>query len=95
VGGISFTSGFLTGGIFSYDGVHPTDLGYAITANEWIRVINSNGGKLAEVDLMPFLRVRSAAAAQAAEALSGRPAPVFSLEAWESLREIFPPVQQR
>lgn len=95
VGGITLTGSFLTGGIFSYDGVHPTELGYAITANEWIRVINSNGGKLAEVDLMPFLRVRSAAAAQAAEALSGRPAPVFSLEAWESLREIFPPVQQR
>lgn len=95
VGGILLTSGFLTGGVFSYDGVHPTELGYAVTANEWIRVINRNGGRLEEVDLLPFLRVKSATAAMAAEALAGRPAPVFSLEAWEGLREIFPPVEQR
>ena len=47
VGGVTYTSSFLTGGIFSYDGVHPTDLGYAIIANEWIRLINANGGRAA------------------------------------------------
>jgi lysophospholipase L1-like esterase len=36
------------------DGVHPTDLGYAILANEWIRVINQSGGDLEPVDLGPF-----------------------------------------
>jgi lysophospholipase L1-like esterase len=95
VGGILLTSSFLTGGIFSYDGVHPTELGYALAANEWIRVINENGGTLEQVDLHPFLRVKSATAATTAEALAGRPAAEFSLEAWEALREIFPPVEQR
>lgn len=39
-GGVRLSSAFLTGGVFSYDGFHPTDLGYALIANEFIRVIN-------------------------------------------------------
>jgi len=93
VGGIPLTSSFLIGGIFSYDGVHPTDLGYAVTANEWIRVINANGGRLEEVDLEPYLRVGSASAAAPATAV--RPGVEFSPEAWQTLRELFPPVNQR
>lgn len=54
VGGVILNNNFLTGGIISYDGVHPTDLGYAILANEWIRVINQAGGELEPVDLGPF-----------------------------------------
>ncbi|HET8645929.1 MAG TPA: SGNH/GDSL hydrolase family protein, partial [Vicinamibacteria bacterium] len=95
VGGITFTSAFLTGGIFSYDGIHPTDLGYALAANEWIRVLNQHGGDLELVDLSPFLQVRSAAAAATAPLLGGAGRPEFSLEAWEALREIFPPVDRR
>ena len=40
VGGVTFTSAFLTGGVFSYDGVHPTQLCYALVANEFIAAIN-------------------------------------------------------
>ena len=39
--GIQFSTTFVTGGIFSIDGVHPTSQGYAIIANEFIKVINS------------------------------------------------------
>lgn len=39
-GGVRLSTAFLTGGLFSYDGFHPTDLGYALIANEFIRVIN-------------------------------------------------------
>ena len=46
VGGITLTSSFLSGGAFSYDGVHPSDIGYAVLANEFIRVINASGGTL-------------------------------------------------
>jgi lysophospholipase L1-like esterase len=97
VGGITLTSAFLSGGIFSYDGVHPTDLGYAVTANEWIRVINENGGSLDPIDLAPFLGLAGAQAAEArAQAASGRrPAFEFSLEAYESLRQVFPRVDER
>ena len=40
IGGVTFTLDYLTGGLFSYDGVHPSSLGYAIVANEFIKIIN-------------------------------------------------------
>ena len=56
VGGISYTSAFLTGGVFSYDGVHPTAFGYAYIANQFIDAINKQfGGDIPEVDLYPFV----------------------------------------
>jgi lysophospholipase L1-like esterase len=39
VGGQKLTTGFM-GGLFSLDGVHPTNTGYAIIANEFIRTMN-------------------------------------------------------
>ncbi|MCB0281844.1 MAG: SGNH/GDSL hydrolase family protein [Calditrichaeota bacterium] len=41
VGGLEFTTAMVTGGLFSYDGVHPSDLGYAIVANKFIETINA------------------------------------------------------
>ena len=56
VGGISYSSAFLTGGVFGYDGVHPTAFGYAYIANLFIDVINAEfGGGIPEVDLYPFV----------------------------------------
>ncbi len=40
IGGIELTTSFLTGGIFSYDGVHPSTIGYTIVASEFINAIN-------------------------------------------------------
>ena len=40
--GFVFTNTFISGGFFSLDGIHPSDLGNGILANEWIRAINSN-----------------------------------------------------
>ncbi len=39
--GVSMNAAFVTGGAFSLDGVHPTARGYALIANEFIRVINA------------------------------------------------------
>lgn len=56
VGGIEFTTDFLTGGLFGYDGVHPTPLGYAVLANELIDVINQRfGADIPPVNLFPFV----------------------------------------
>ncbi len=56
VGGIELGPAFLTGGIFGYDGVHPQRLGYAVLANEMIKVLNvAYGTKVPQVDLRPFL----------------------------------------
>ena len=45
VGGRRITTDFL-GGAFSLDGVHPTNTGYALIANEFIHAMNAhfNGG---------------------------------------------------
>jgi lysophospholipase L1-like esterase len=40
INGVSATSGYISGGIFSLDGVHLTPRGYAIVANEFIKTIN-------------------------------------------------------
>jgi lysophospholipase L1-like esterase len=94
VGGIRFTSAFLSGGIFGYDGVHPSELGYAIVANEWIARINASGGQLPLIDLLPFTGTKTAAAAASSERPPTPPFE-FSEEAWESLRALFPPVVDR
>ncbi len=43
IGGITLTTSFLTGGIFSYDGVHPSTIGYTIVADEFIKAMNAQG----------------------------------------------------
>ncbi|HYN20866.1 MAG TPA: SGNH/GDSL hydrolase family protein, partial [Thermoanaerobaculia bacterium] len=63
VGGITFTESFLTGGIFSYDGVHPTAFGYAFIANMFIDAINNQfAGEIPLVNLAPFMFGTSTAA---------------------------------
>lgn len=44
VGPISLSLAYVTGGIFSLDAGHPTDVGYALIANEFIKTINSAYG---------------------------------------------------
>lgn len=44
VNGVNNTAGFVSGNLFSLDGVHPTPRGYAVVANEMIKVINSTYG---------------------------------------------------
>lgn len=56
LGGVKLTAAFLTGGIFSYDGVHPQRLGYAIVANEFIKLINAAfGTRVPQVNLQKYL----------------------------------------
>jgi len=81
VGGVTLSSDFLTGGIFSYDGIHPTELGYAILANEWIGVINQSGGNLPLLSLGHFMGLTAQSHAGGVE---------FSQEAYEQLLRLFP-----
>lgn len=67
VGGITFTENFLTGGIFSYDGVHPNAFGYAYVANLFIEAINDEfDGEIPPVNLFPFMFGPSSTAAPSA-----------------------------
>ena len=64
VGGITYTSAFLSGGIFGYDGVHPTRFGYAFIANLFIDAINEKfGNSVKDVNLFPFVFGQSTATA--------------------------------
>lgn len=44
VGPFFLNTSFITGGIFSLDGYHLTDIGYSVFANEYIKTINSAYG---------------------------------------------------
>ena len=44
IGPFKITSQYITGGFFSLDGVHLTDLGYILFANEYIKAINNGYG---------------------------------------------------
>jgi lysophospholipase L1-like esterase len=100
IGGVTLTSEFLRGGVFSYDGVHPNDIGYAVLANEFIRVINASGGTLPLVDLGAVMGVSGAAAssirADAVHASSSEWVPFeFSMEAYADLLKAFPRVDEK
>jgi lysophospholipase L1-like esterase len=95
IGGITYTGSYLTGGIFSYDGVHPTDLGYGITANEWIHLLNANGAALPEVDLLPFVGLQTTVSASARARQVPHTAWEFPQEAQDNLLAAFPRLDQR
>jgi hypothetical protein len=78
VGGIVLTPTFLTGGLVSYDGVHPTSIGYAVIANAFIDAINARyGGEIPLVNLQPFLFGAANRTAARNEPFSDRETPAF------------------
>jgi hypothetical protein len=44
IAGEVYTAEYVAGGLFSLDGVHPTSRGYAIVANEILKLMNSSFG---------------------------------------------------
>lgn len=49
--GVAYSPAFITGNLFSLDGVHPTPRGYAIVANEMIKAINAKyNARIPQVD---------------------------------------------
>ncbi len=44
VGGITFTADYISGGLFSLDGVHPSARGYGVLANQFLMKMNSGLG---------------------------------------------------
>lgn len=53
--GMEMNADFISGGAFSLDGIHPNPRGYALVANEFIRVINAKyGSSLLSVDVTSY-----------------------------------------
>ena len=44
ISGVMYTADYITGGLFSLDGVHPTNRGAGVLANEIIKVMNASYG---------------------------------------------------
>ncbi len=89
LGGIELSADFLVGGIFSYDGVHPQNIGYALVATELITTINSAyGANIPQVNMQSILFDGGGAANLPSSAKAEDV--VFSEAAWESLKEVFP-----
>jgi lysophospholipase L1-like esterase len=94
IGGVTYNSAFLTGGLFSYDGVHPTAFGYAYIANLFIDAINAKfGGNIEPVDLYPFVfgtnGIGNPTAADVVEVPFDLESLVFSDEASHSVTDVF------
>lgn len=88
IGGITFTTDFLIGGLFSFDGVHPTPFGYAFVANEFLQAINDRfGARIPLVNLFPFMfgPEASAASLAGASAAQARLTPEAEESLWMTL----------
>ena len=72
--GITLTGSFLTGGLVGYDGIHPTETGYALIANEWISFLNrETGTDLRPVELAPFIFGTASSSVSSLAQASDRP----------------------
>ncbi len=97
VGGVAFNADFLTGGVFGYDGVHPTAFGYAYVANAFIAAINAQfGADIPAADLAPSMFSEPAPEAAAASARKAVARTVwtrylFSPQAAANLAEVLVP----
>ncbi len=59
VNGVAFSAAFITGNIFSLDGIHLTPIGYAIVANEFIKAINTKyASSIPTVDITKYRGVK-------------------------------------
>ena len=90
-GGTTLSTQFLLGGIFSYDGIHPQHIGYALLADELIQFINAEYGLRDPAGR----HGRGALSRATGRALGVSPAKaqqtIMSAEAFQRLYELFPP----
>lgn len=89
LGGISLNSDFLTGGIFSYDGVHPQAVGYGLVAMSLIDFINQNYGT--SIPQVNMFQIMCPGGDCAGPAESQATHAVFSAQAVHQLLQVFPP----
>jgi lysophospholipase L1-like esterase len=93
-GGATLSADFLLGGIFSYDGIHPQNIGYALFADELVQFVNDTfGNRVPRVDMGTVLyegdwQNPGVSPAKAAEV-------VYSKEAFDQLYKLFSPKLDR
>jgi len=81
---------YITGGIFSLDGFHLTDIGYALFANEYIKTINAAyRTRIPLAGLWQFLQNNDPNAQSSSEL------PVFDAAAGKAMNMLMPPATPR
>jgi lysophospholipase L1-like esterase len=102
VGPFHLTSDFITGGLFSLDGVHLTDIGYTLFANEYIKAINNGYGTHVPVASLATFMQNNDPATKMASGAASYPGMmwIMSDEASKSLSQMFavvntPPSRRR
>jgi hypothetical protein len=83
--GVHYTAAFVTGGLFSLDGVHPTDFAQGLIANAMIDAVNTKFGAA-----VPRVDLRTVATYSASQA---RPAREESGAAWPQVEGLGDMVQ--
>jgi hypothetical protein len=88
IGGLTLTASLLTGGIFSADGIHPSNIAHAIVADEIIQAVNAAEGT--DIERPNLSEVLFAADVPAPVPAGGSLG--FTSESWRSLLSEFSPV---
>jgi len=68
--GSTYTNAYITGGFFSLDGVHPTDLGYGVICNQMIASVNQTFGS--NIQPVNLAQAASATSSEAHPASAGK-----------------------
>ncbi len=89
IGGTLYTSDYITGGLFSLDGVHPNDLAHAVLTNAMIRSINARFGATIP-SIRPLDHAGPNASRMQPERLEGHAYPTEMGGLDEGLRALFP-----
>lgn len=90
-GEITISASFLTGGMFSYDGFHPSDIGYTLLANEFIRTVNAAyGTKIPYSSITRFYQNNGKSTRRVSEAEELEPGTgfVYTREALDGLLQV-------
>jgi hypothetical protein len=93
-GGVHVSTAFLTGGLFSYDGVHPSNIGYAVVADEMVKFINTSyGTHLTRPNVWEVL-FESDNPNRPLAPPNTRPGTqsIYPVELWQDVLRLFPPV---
>ncbi len=85
--GVHYTGAFVTGGLFSLDGVHPTDLAQGLLANAMIEAVNAKFG--AAVPLVDLGTVATATSSGARPAREEGGAAWPTVEGLDKMLEVF------
>ena len=90
IGATKYTSDYVTGGLFSLDGVHPSDLAHAVLANALIDAVNTRfGAAITHVNPAAYATATSSAARPAPRE-DGLSQPLHVEDLQESFHMLFP-----